>query len=272
MFRLGDHVRRLFDSARINLLEIRFSPRADRGGDPRIAAPQPSARGLRTPDRVPGRRRDGAQPRRQSGAHGRDRVGLGQVSGRGVDGARHPRQDLELLPPPRQRQDDQGQDLRRLRELDPRQARGAARRLRRGADARHAGLCRRGERREHLRGARRRPAHAAAAQRAGRHHARDRDRAGAGRGPALRGAHHHARRALRRRRDLPHGHGGRGDADPRGRPPPDRRRPARAPDPAAADGASSTWSPAGSASTSAGSRFSSRPARSRFALAFVSRS
>ena len=70
-------------------------------------------------------------------------------------------------------------------------------------------------------------AHAAAAQRARRHHARDRDRAGAGHGPAVRGAHDHARRALRRRRDLPDRHGGRGDADPRGRPAHDRRRPAR---------------------------------------------
>ena len=47
---------------------------------------------------------------------------------------------------------------------------------------------------------------------------------------------HRARRALRRRRDLPDRHRRRGDADPRGRPPPDRRRPAGPADhPAAAE-------------------------------------
>ncbi len=177
----------------------------------------------------------------------------GKYLGEEGHGARHPLPRVELHAPPREREDDQGQDLRRLRELDPRQARGAARRLRRGDPARHHGPRVRGERREPVRGARRRDQDAAARERARGHHAQLGDRARARQGHArLRGADH-ARRALHRRRGVPDGHRGRGHAGARDRPPPDRRRPPRPASRRRCRTPSSTSSRAATASTSAGS-------------------
>ena len=114
-----------------------------------------------------------------------------------------------------------------LRQLHPRQPRGHAGRLRRGAAARHRRLRRRGLRREHLHREGRPALHAAAHLGARRHHL-------AQRAADLRRPRHpgredapHPRRHLHRRRGLLHRHRGRGHADPRARPAHDRQRLAR---------------------------------------------
>ena len=73
----------------------------------------------------------------------------------------HQVHDLGVHPRELERGDEQGQDLRPVRDVGARQADGEQERLRRGADARSAGLRRRGHRREHLRRQARRGAHAA---------------------------------------------------------------------------------------------------------------
>ena len=96
VFRLGEHLRRLYDSAHINLMKIPFERAKHRAGVSRDAAPQPPAGGLPAPARVHRRRRDGAQPGRQRDPRRDHRVGVGQVSRRRGHRARHPRQDLHV--------------------------------------------------------------------------------------------------------------------------------------------------------------------------------
>ena len=77
----------------------------------------------------------GRQPQGQHNPPDGRRLGLGRLPGRGGHEARHPRQDLQLHPPPRQHHDDAGQGGEQLQQLDPGQHGSAGRRLRRGAAA-----------------------------------------------------------------------------------------------------------------------------------------
>ena len=97
VFRLPEHVRRLYESAHINLLEIPYSREQLTQRVPRDAARERAARGLPAPARVHRGRRDGAEPGGQPDPGGRDGVALGQVSGRGGHRARHPRDTLGEL-------------------------------------------------------------------------------------------------------------------------------------------------------------------------------
>ena len=136
VFRLGDHLRRLYDSAHINLMKVPFE---------RAQLEQACLETLRRNHLPAGYLRplvfigDGEMGLNPGGNAIRVAIiawAWGKYLGEeGVE--RGIRAKISTLQPPlREREDDQGQDLRRLRELDPRQARGAARRLRRGDPAR----------------------------------------------------------------------------------------------------------------------------------------
>ena len=121
---------RLYDSAHINLLDIPFPHGEGRG--PAIPGDslrrEPSGRGLHPPPRLHRGRRDGSSTRATTRSAWRSIAWpWGKYLGEEGHGARHPRQGVDVLAPSRQRQDDEGQDLRRLRELDSRQTRGPAR-------------------------------------------------------------------------------------------------------------------------------------------------
>ena len=183
----------------------------------------------------------GRLPRRRGAAHG------------------HPREDLELAADRPERDPARRQGDRRLPELDARRDRGEPRRLRRG-DPAHAGrLRRRRLRREHLHRQERRHLHAGSLDLdpAG-DHARhgDPDRAGS-RPPRGREAVDPLR-PLPRRRGLHERHRRRGDADPRGRRPRDRR-PARS----RSRSRRRTSTPCAAAASAGRSGSSTRPRRPR---------
>ena len=199
-----------------------------RGGDPRSdqrAGPPLRARLLLHPAaRLPRLRQP--RPLRDRRADRRDRRGLplGRLPRRGGRQARHPRQGLLVAVDLGRQPDPARQGLRPVPQLGPRQDRGDRLGLRRGDPARPARLRIRGLGRERLRRPRRRHLHAAA-------HRRDprRDHPQLGRPdrprPRLlgRGARHRPRRALPRRRGLPHRHRRRARPRARGRRPPARR-------------------------------------------------
>ena len=194
----------------------------------------------------------GVSPGGRQGARRDRRLALGRLPRAGGAREGHPREDLVVRAPPRQRDDGARQDVGHLPQLGAGDAGGDAARLRRGAAARRRRLRRRGRGREHLHRQGRRDLRAGAHLGAHRHHARLGDRAR--RGPRLPGrvAAPDARRHLHRRRVLLHRHRRRGDADPRARRPRRSARARRARSPRSCRRRSSTWSPARTASTSTG--------------------
>ena len=116
---------------------------------------------LPAPARLPRLRR--ARPRlaRAAGSHDGRLLRVGRVPRRRRPQEGHQVHDLRLHARERQRGDEQGQDLRPVRDVGAREAHGDQERLRRGAHARPAGLRRRGHGREHLRRQERHRAHAA---------------------------------------------------------------------------------------------------------------
>ena len=174
IFRLTEHIERLFDSAKIMMMDIPFTV------DELVQACKDTVRVeraavlLRPPDRVLRLRRDGAQHAAVHG-DGRDRVlavGCVPRRRRGHQGRAH---EGQLVDPPRPQHDAAvGQDHRQLRELVAGQGRGAEGGLRRGRHAQPGGLRERVHRREHLRRPQRRA-----------HHAADRGRRARGHHPGL---------------------------------------------------------------------------------------
>ena len=161
VFRLTEHIERLFDSAKIMMMEIPYTVDEHRAGDEGHRAVDGSAVVLHPADRVLRLRRDGPQ---HAAVHGRrrDRVlAVGRVPRRRrrVQGRAH--EDLVLDAPRPQHDAAAVEDDRQLRELVAREGRGAEGRLRRGDHAQprrsRVGV----HRREHLRGAPRRADHAA---------------------------------------------------------------------------------------------------------------
>src|SRR6266403_5366321 len=101
---------------------------------------------LSAPDRLLRLREDGRESERGERARGGGGLAVGRVSGRGRAARGDTREDVLLCAPPYQRVDGPVQDGRSLRELDPGQPGGHARRLRRGVAAGHAGFRGRGRR------------------------------------------------------------------------------------------------------------------------------
>ncbi len=174
----------------------------------------------------------------------------------------HPRQDQLVRAPPHQREPREGQDHRPVHEQRPRQARGEARRLRRGDPARHERYVSEGSGENIFivkHGAILTPDFASSileaspATRSSR--SRKEDKIDGGRVP------HHARQALARGRSVLHRHGRGGHAGPRGRQPPHRRGQG-GPDDEGSRSASSTSSAAATTRTPSGSpRCDARPLR-----------
>jgi branched-subunit amino acid aminotransferase/4-amino-4-deoxychorismate lyase len=126
VFRLSEHIRRLFESAHINLLRIPYTQEEIIEAVLDCLRANRLEEGYIRPLVFVG---EGAMGLNPADNPIRDRLALGQVPGRGGNGAGHPRQGLHLHPSLREREDDQGEDLWRLRELDSRQAGVSPRRL-----------------------------------------------------------------------------------------------------------------------------------------------
>ena len=241
VFRLADHMQRLHDSARLLYMDIPFSVEELREATHELVRVERAARLLHPADRLlrlrPARRLHAGQPRRD-----RDHeLALGRLPRR--DRARAGHHDLRLVVEARRPEHDPArlEGERRLPQLDARDDRGAARRVRRGDPAHRRRLRRRRPRGEHLRGQERRHPHAAALDvDPARADARCRDHDRPGSRLRRRGDAADPLRPLPRRRVLHDRHGGRGDAGARGRRPGARRRPRHAGDPDAATSTPST--------------------------------
>ena len=83
VFRLEEHIRRLFDSAHICMLPMPYQRRRNRRGVPRDGSSQRARRMLPAADRLHGRRRDGARRQDQPDPRGGHRMALGCVPRRG---------------------------------------------------------------------------------------------------------------------------------------------------------------------------------------------
>ena len=166
VFRLTEHIERLFDSARDHDDGDPVHGRRARAGDEGHRARDRAAVVLHPADRVLRLRRDGPQHAAVRGRR-RDRVlAVGRVPRRrrGHQGRAH--EDLVVDAPRPQHDAAAVEDDRQLRELVAREGRGAEGRLRRGDHAQPRRARVGVHRREHLRGAARRADHAAASPRA----------------------------------------------------------------------------------------------------------
>ena len=137
VFRLADHLQRLHDSAKLLYME----PPHGRGAcaATRARAHERAAGRLHPADRVRVRLARRAHAREP----GRDRdheLAVGRLPRRGLPGEGHHREDLVLDARRAERDPARGEGDRDLPELDARDHRGAARRLRRGDPAHRPGL------------------------------------------------------------------------------------------------------------------------------------
>ncbi len=160
VFRLGDHMQRLHNSARLLHMEHPVLGRRARRGDERAARRERPARVLHPPDRVLRLRRARRRRARQPGRDGDHELAVGPVPRRGGAEERHPRQDLVLAARLAEHRPARLEGDRRVPQLDARGHRGEQRRLRRGDPADARGNRRRRLGREHLRRPRRRHLHA----------------------------------------------------------------------------------------------------------------
>ena len=150
VFRLTDHIVRLFDSAKIFMIDIPFSV------EQLVEATKETVRVnglhvlLHPPDRVPRLRRDGAQPAAVPGERLHRGVAVGHLPRRRGHQARRADEDQLVAAPRPQRHAAGGQGHRHVHQLVDGQGRGAQGRLRRGDPAVAAGLRERVHGREHL--------------------------------------------------------------------------------------------------------------------------
>ena len=148
IFRLREHTERLFNSAKILRMKIPFSMEQVMDAQREVVRVNQLESCYLRPLTWIGSEKLGVSPRGNTihlmvaawpwGAY------LGEEGMR----ARHPCQDQQLHPAPRQHHDDAGQGGEQLHQLDPGQHGGAGRRLRRGAAARRQRLRQRRRRRE----------------------------------------------------------------------------------------------------------------------------
>jgi hypothetical protein len=173
VFRLGDHIRRLFASAKVFMIDIPFTV------DQIIEATREVVRvnGLNDgcylrPLVYLGYGEMGLNPLPCPVQRVHRRLAVGHLPGRRGRGQRRDVQDQLVAAPRPQRRPDRGQGHRDVRELLAGQGGGDQGRVRRGHPARPQRQRQRVHRREHLHRARRRPHHPAdlGRRRAGRHH------------------------------------------------------------------------------------------------------
>ena len=137
VFRLREHIQRLFNSCKILMVDVPFTPdelfEATKSGGARERV----ARRLLHPTAgVLGVRRDGDQPAAVPGERGDRGVAVGSVLGRSRCRERRADEDLVVDAPRPELDADGVQDDRGLRELEPREGRSAQGRLRRSDHAR----------------------------------------------------------------------------------------------------------------------------------------
>ena len=114
-----EHTERLFNSAKILRMKIPFTQeQVMRGAEGRGAREQ-AGELLPAPADLDRRAEARRQPQGQHHPPDGRRLGLGRLPGRRRHEARHPRQDLQLHPPPRQHHHDAGQGGEQLHQLDP---------------------------------------------------------------------------------------------------------------------------------------------------------
>ena len=150
IFRLKEHTERLFNSARVYMMEIPYSQELICDAQREVVRANKLESCYLRPLVFYGSEKMGVSPK---GAQVRVAIAAwpwGAYLGEEGLTEGDPRQDLELPAPPHQRLDGADQDRRQLRQLDPRQPGGAQRGLRRGAAARYQRLRRRGCGREPL--------------------------------------------------------------------------------------------------------------------------
>ncbi len=170
VFRLTEHIERLFSSAQIMGMEIPYTV------DELIAATKETVAStgldslLHPPDRLLRLRRDGPQHVAVLGRRVDRLLAVGCLSRRRRRREGRADEDLVVDPPRPQHDAARIEDDRQLRELVARQGRGVEGRLRRGDHARPERPDRRVHRREHLRRSSRQVAHAAAVGRCARGH------------------------------------------------------------------------------------------------------
>ena len=229
VFRLGEHMQRLHNSARLLYMQIPFSVDELKAATNELVGANGLPECYIRPIAFYGYGQLGVAARGNPVETVIMSWPWGSVPRRGGAHERHPREDLVLAAHSAERRPARLEGDRRVPQLDARGDRGEQRRLRRGdpADARGDGRGRLG--REHLRRARRRHLHAGPRHRdpAGHHARHDHaDRAG----PRLHGRREaaHPLRPLPRRRGVHVRHRRRGDAAPVDRRPRDRRRPGHA--------------------------------------------
>ena len=132
VFRLADHMQRLHDSARLLYMEL---PYTGRGAPHRDARARPRKRPpgcLHPPDRVLRLRLARRAHARQPGRDGDHELAMGRLPRRGRAHEGHHGKDLVLEARRAERHPARLEGDRHLPELDARDDRGAARRLRRG--------------------------------------------------------------------------------------------------------------------------------------------
>ena len=193
IFRLKEHTERLFNSAQIYMMEIPYTREQLMEAQREVVRANKLEACYLRPIAFYGSEKMGVSPVGAQGARRHRRLALGRLPRRGSAREGHPREDLVLRAPPRQRHHGARQDVGHLRQLDARQPRGDAARLRRGPAARRRRLRRRRRGREHLHREGRQDLRARAHLGAHRHHARLGDRAG--RRARLRGDRRSASRA-----------------------------------------------------------------------------
>ena len=162
VFRLADHLQRLHDSGKLLYMEIPYTVDELREATHELVRANGLAVLLHPADRVlrlrRARRLDAGQP----GRDGDHELAVGRLPRRGLADEGHHGEDLVLDACRAERDSARVQGDGDLPQLDARDDRGAARRLRRGDPAHRPGHDRRRPRREHLRRQGRRDPHAAA--------------------------------------------------------------------------------------------------------------
>ena len=124
VFRLGDHMQRLHNSAQLLYMEIPFSVDDLRDGVQRADRRQRAARVLHPPDRVLRLRRARRRGARQPGRDRDHELAVGHLPRRGGPAHRHPREDLVLAARVAERRPARLEGDGRLPQLDARGHRG----------------------------------------------------------------------------------------------------------------------------------------------------
>ena len=177
IYRLKEHTERLFNSAHIYMMKIPFTREELMQAQLEVVRENGHEACYVRPIAFYGSEKMGVSPDRCEGARGDRGLALGRVPRARGPREGHPREDLLVCAPPRQRDHGARQDVGHLPELGARDAGGDAARLRRRAAARRRRLRRRRRGREHLRRQGRQDLRARAHVGAHRHHPRLGDRA-----------------------------------------------------------------------------------------------